>query len=96
LWVALVYGLFQPINKAIKNSQPNQAFNKEEQKAQEPYFLQPLFKSRPIHAAKINKEKQLALGELELIKPELWFRNCPEAANRLAEVVYKFILSNNQ
>jgi hypothetical protein len=39
LWAALVYGLFQPINKAIKNSQPNQAFDKEEQKAQEPYFL---------------------------------------------------------
>jgi glutathione synthase/RimK-type ligase-like ATP-grasp enzyme len=43
-----------------------------------------------------DNEKQLALGELELIEPELWFRNCPEAANRLAEVVYKFILSNNQ
>ena len=43
-----------------------------------------------------DNNNTLALGELELIEPELWFRNHPEAANKLADVVCKFILSNNQ
>ena len=30
---------------------------------------------------------ELILMELEMIEPELWFRNCPEAAMRLAEAV---------
>lgn len=33
-----------------------------------------------------NNDK-LVLSELEMIEPELWFRNCPEAAMRLAEAV---------
>jgi glutathione synthase/RimK-type ligase-like ATP-grasp enzyme len=43
-----------------------------------------------------DNNNTLSLGELELIEPELWFRNHPEAANKLADVVCKFILSNNQ
>ena len=35
----------------------------------------------------VDKNEQLALSELELIEPELWFRFCPEAADVLAEVV---------
>ena len=31
----------------------------------------------------------LVLSELEMIEPELWFRNCPEAAMKLAEAVKK-------
>jgi glutathione synthase/RimK-type ligase-like ATP-grasp enzyme len=38
---------------------------------------------------------QLSLGELELIEPELWFRNYPKAADELAVVIMEFILSNN-
>ena len=41
-----------------------------------------------------DNNNELALGELELIEPELWFRNYPEAANKLAEVVFKFILTD--
>lgn len=32
---------------------------------------------------------RLALQELELIEPELWFRNCPEAANMLANKIHQ-------
>lgn len=32
-----------------------------------------------------DNEDQLALGELELIEPELWFRNAPDAAKVLAK-----------
>ena len=38
-----------------------------------------------------DNNNELALGELELIEPELWFRNYPEAATKLAEAVYKYI-----
>jgi len=34
-----------------------------------------------------NKNK-LSLGELELIEPELWFRNYPKAANLLAKEIF--------
>lgn len=34
-----------------------------------------------------DNQGRLAVGELELIEPELWFRFCPEAADVLAEVV---------
>lgn len=34
-----------------------------------------------------DNQGELALGELELIEPELWFRHHPEAANELAEVI---------
>ena len=37
-----------------------------------------------------NDEDQLSISELELIEPELWFRNKPESANELA----KYIKSN--
>jgi hypothetical protein len=30
----------------------------------------------------------LAIGELELIEPELWFRFCPEAADKLANEIF--------
>ena len=33
----------------------------------------------------------LALGELELIEPELWFRNHPQAATLLAEAVVNYM-----
>ena len=38
-----------------------------------------------------DNNNELALGELELIEPELWFRNHPDAATKLAESVYKYI-----
>lgn len=41
-----------------------------------------------------DNHENLALGELELIEPELWFRNCPKAAEQLAEVIYDFIASH--
>ena len=37
----------------------------------------------------------LSLGELELIEPELWFRNHPEAATKLADIITDYIHSNN-
>ncbi len=36
----------------------------------------------------------LALGELELIEPELWFRNHPKAAVQLANTLYEYINNN--
>ena len=39
-----------------------------------------------------DNDNQLALGELELIEPELWFRKHPTAADILAEEIY---LQNN-
>ena len=41
-----------------------------------------------------DNKHQLALGELELIEPELWFRNHPKAANNLAEAVCNFIANS--
>ena len=41
-----------------------------------------------------DNSNSLALGELELIEPELWFRNCPEAATKLANTVLEFINTN--
>ena len=37
----------------------------------------------------------LSLSELELIEPELWFRNNPTSANLLGEEVINLISSNN-
>ena len=31
------------------------------------------------------------LSELEIIEPELWIRNRPESANKIAEVVNKIL-----
>lgn len=38
-----------------------------------------------------DNNRQLALGELELIEPELWFREKPEAAAKLADAVIDHI-----
>lgn len=38
-----------------------------------------------------DNQEQIALAELELIEPELWFRNHPEAADLLAYTVKKLI-----
>jgi glutathione synthase/RimK-type ligase-like ATP-grasp enzyme len=37
----------------------------------------------------LDNKNKLAVSELELIEPELWFRNCPESADRYAEAVLK-------
>jgi glutathione synthase/RimK-type ligase-like ATP-grasp enzyme len=37
----------------------------------------------------MDNGNQIALSELELIEPELWFRHCPEAANVLAKAIRK-------
>jgi len=41
-----------------------------------------------------DNNNRLALGELELIEPELWFRNHPEATTKLANTVLEFINTN--
>ena len=38
-----------------------------------------------------DNNNELSLSELELIEPELWFRNYPEAAKNLAEEISKII-----
>ena len=38
-----------------------------------------------------NNNNQPTLSELELIEPELWFRNCPESAELLASNLYDII-----
>ena len=40
-----------------------------------------------------DNNNKLSLCELELIEPELWFRNCPGSADLLAEEVIKLIPS---
>ena len=35
----------------------------------------------------LDNENKLALAELELIEPELWFRNYPKAAHKLAKAI---------
>lgn len=40
-----------------------------------------------------DNDGHLAIQELELIEPELWFRRAPNAANRLAEVIEKHLVS---
>ena len=40
----------------------------------------------------IDNNNELALSELELIEPELWFRFCPESAHLLAKEVTKGLL----
>lgn len=39
----------------------------------------------------LDNKNKLAVSELELIEPELWFRNYPESADRYAEAVLKEI-----
>lgn len=41
----------------------------------------------------LDNQNKLALAELELIEPELWFRNFPESADELALGIKKRILS---
>lgn len=38
-----------------------------------------------------DNKGELAIVELELIEPELWFRNYPEAATKLAKGIYNLI-----
>jgi len=40
----------------------------------------------------IDNEGQLAIAELELVEPELWFRNHPKAAEILAEGIKNKLL----
>lgn len=35
----------------------------------------------------IDNDGNMALSELEMIEPELWFRRCPDAARKLAKVI---------
>jgi glutathione synthase/RimK-type ligase-like ATP-grasp enzyme len=39
----------------------------------------------------LDNNNKLAVSELELIEPELWFRNCPESADRYAIAVLREI-----
>ncbi|WP_353778468.1 hypothetical protein [Winogradskyella sp. 3972H.M.0a.05] len=51
----------------------------------------------PLYArvdAFIDNDGKLALAELELVEPELWFRNHPEAADILAKGVKDYLLSS--
>lgn len=41
----------------------------------------------------LDNQNKLALAELELIEPELWFRNFPESADELAKGIQQRILS---
>jgi glutathione synthase/RimK-type ligase-like ATP-grasp enzyme len=43
-----------------------------------------------------DQEGNLAVSELELIEPELFFRNHPEAADQLAEAVVSYMDQNGQ
>jgi len=52
-------------------------------------------KELPIYArvdAFLDNNNKLALAELELIEPELWFRNNPESADKLAIAIQKIII----
>lgn len=47
----------------------------------------------PVYArvdAILDNKDQLALAELELIEPELWFRFCPEAADKMADALVSY------
>lgn len=47
----------------------------------------------PVYArvdAILDNKDQLALAELELIEPELWFRFCPEAAEKMADALMSY------
>lgn len=41
-----------------------------------------------------DNDDQLALGELELIEPELWFRKNDKAAGKLADAIFQTYFSN--
>ncbi|MCK4880254.1 MAG: hypothetical protein KAS82_06330, partial [Bacteroidales bacterium] len=50
-------------------------------------------KQQPLYArvdAVWDNQNQLAISELELIEPELWFRYNPDAANRLADTFISY------
>jgi glutathione synthase/RimK-type ligase-like ATP-grasp enzyme len=44
----------------------------------------------------LDNQNKLALAELELIEPELWFRNHPEAANELAKGIKERIKQHEE
>ena len=54
---------------------------------------------KPIYARVdifLDNNNKLALGELELIEPELWFRNNHNAADKLADSIYnQYFCTNN-
>jgi hypothetical protein len=43
-----------------------------------------------------DNNNKLAIAELELIEPELWFRNHPEAADQLAKGIQQLINKNEK
>ena len=43
-----------------------------------------------------DNNSKLALAELELIEPELWFRNHPKAADELAKGIQQLIIQNEK
>lgn len=53
-----------------------------------------LCQSLPVYArvdALWDNQHKPALAELELIEPELWFRYCPEAAEKMADVLMSYL-----
>jgi glutathione synthase/RimK-type ligase-like ATP-grasp enzyme len=44
----------------------------------------------------LDNQNKLALAELELIEPDLWFRNHPEAANELAKGIKERIKQHEE
>jgi glutathione synthase/RimK-type ligase-like ATP-grasp enzyme len=42
-----------------------------------------------------DNENVLCVSELELIEPELWFRNCPAAAGKMAQAIKLYCFSLN-
>ena len=65
--------------------------------SEEIYFAERTIKaceSKPLYARVdmfTDNDGQLAVSELELIEPELWFRNNPNAADKLAFAIKKLI-----
>jgi glutathione synthase/RimK-type ligase-like ATP-grasp enzyme len=54
---------------------------------------------RPIYARAdifYDNDHKLALGELELIEPELWFRNYPKAATVMAYAIHEQLTTNHE
>jgi len=54
---------------------------------------------RPLYARVdifYDNDHKLALGELELIEPELWFRNYPKAASVMAYAIHEQLISNHE
>mmetsp|Transcript_11117 Transcript_11117/g.36736 ORF Transcript_11117/g.36736 Transcript_11117/m.36736 type:complete len:139 (-) Transcript_11117:140-556(-) len=56
------------------------------------------FRRQPLVYARVDvirdNDGHLALAELELIEPELWFRHNPKAADTLATAVHRILLED--